>query len=318
MAAPAERRGLRRAAGAARELAVATAGDVKQNRTLRLGAELAYFTLLSLPPGLLVVLGLAGYIGRALGPTVVEQIRARVVDLASGFLTPSTVDGMVRPAVDRLLERGRGDIASIGVVLTFWSASRATAIFMETVRIAYDIPDGRPLVRRRMIAIGITVGGLLATAALLPVLVVGPRAAGAVAQAVGARSIWDEVWRIAYWPVVGATGVVMLATLYHVVAGVRTPWTRDLPGALLAIGLWLAGGVGLRVYAALSFGRDSVYGPLAAPTVVLLWLYLTSVALLLGAEVNAEIEKRWPASPEGRAARAGLPAAAGRDGPAVA
>jgi membrane protein len=100
-------------------------------------------------------------------------------------------------------------------------------------------------------------------------------------------------WRFVYWPIVGLVGVGMLASFFHWAAPWRTPWRRDLPGALLAAVSWLALGAGMRVYTS-RFIEGGVFGPLAAPIAFLLWLYVTALAVLIGAELNAEIEKLWP------------------------
>lgn len=100
-------------------------------------------------------------------------------------------------------------------------------------------------------------------------------------------------WRFVYWPIVGLVGVGMLASFFHWAAPWRTPWRRDLPGALLAAVSWLALGAGMRVYTS-RFIEGGVFGLLAAPIAFLLWLYVTALAVLIGAELNAEIEKLWP------------------------
>jgi membrane protein len=102
------------------------------------------------------------------------------------------------------------------------------------------------------------------------------------------------VMHAAYWPFVVLVSVALIATLYHLSVPVRTPWHRDIPGAMLAMGLWLAGSVGLRWYFELALRHNSTYAAVAAPMAVLLWLYVTALAVLLGAELNAQIDRLWP------------------------
>jgi membrane protein len=136
----------------------------------------------------------------------------------------------------------------------------------------------------------------------IPLLVAGPGFGEQLsAQVIAGGSVVDDVWRVGYWPVAAVIATGLIASLYHVAAPWSTPWRRDLPGAVLAMLLWLAGSAALRVYTTGSAFSDPVFTPLAGPLVLLLWLYVSAFAVLLGAEFNAEIEKMWPTG--GRAPR---------------
>ena len=102
---------------------------------------------------------------------------------------------------------------------------------------------------------------------------------------------------VAYWPVVIIVSIVFLTSLYHVSVPVRTPWRRDLPGAFLALVIWVVGSVLLRVYLDTSVDRNSAYGSLAAPIAILFWLYITALAVLIGAGLNAVVDRTWPIVP---------------------
>jgi membrane protein len=97
-----------------------------------------------------------------------------------------------------------------------------------------------------------------------------------------------------YWPVATLLSLVSLTSLYHISVPVRTPWRRDLPGALLAITIWFIGSYLVRWIISISVGGTSIYGPLATPIILLIWLYVISIAVLIGAALNAAIEKEWP------------------------
>jgi membrane protein len=99
---------------------------------------------------------------------------------------------------------------------------------------------------------------------------------------------------IGYWPFVAVLSLLLLATLYHLAVPVRTPWRRALPGALLALVLWLVGSILLRAWLSWAFRSTATYGPLSAPVAVLVLLYLTALAILIGAELNAQIDRLWP------------------------
>ena len=268
--------------------------DSLDDRVPGLAAEVAFYLLLSLPPLLLVGLGALGYIGDLFGPDVVETIRAGIVDAASAVLTASTVDDIVRPAVDNLLAEGRADVLSVGAILALWSGSRALKVIVQAVTIAYDLEDRRSWWQHRLLGMGLTTAGVLTVAVLLPLLVVGPEAGEALADRFGLARAFEILWQVLYFPFVLAFGLTLLAWVYHIVPPQRTPWRRDMPGAVLAFVIWLAGSFGLRVYATQFVESDSAYSYFGTPLVLLLWIYMTAMALLVGAELNAEIEKMWP------------------------
>lgn len=273
-----------------------TVRDSLEDRVFGLGAEVAFFFLLSFPPALLTILGTLGYVSEVLGSDVGAAMRDQILSVAGSFLNPETVTETIQPLLERLLAQGRADVASIGIVLTLFAASRATTRLIEAVGIAYDEEDERTPWRRRLLSLGMTVGTIVALVVVIPVLVAGPRVLEALSEPLGLSGFIATAWRFLYWPVVALIGVGMLALFYHLSAPLETRWRRDLPGAFVAVALWLVGGLGLRVY--LNFSIESgTYGPLAAPIAILLWMYVTAMAVLIGAEVNAEIEKMWPDRP---------------------
>jgi len=280
--------------GHAGTLALRTVRDSLEDRLPGLAAEVAFYILLSLPPLLLVGLGAVGYIGELFGPETVDAVRQRIIDGASAVLTESTIDDIVRPGINNLLEQGRADILSIGAILALWSGSRALRVIVQAVTIAYDLEDHRTWWQHRLLGLGLTFAGVLTLAILLPLLVVGPSAGASLAERFGLAAVFDLIWRVLYYPVALALGLSLLAWVYHIVSPVRTAWRRDLPGAVLAFVVWVAASTALRFYAVQFVDTDSPYSFFGTPLVMLLWIYVTAVAVLVGAELNAEIEKMWP------------------------
>lgn len=266
--------------------------DTIEDRVPGLAAEIALFTMISLPALILVVLGSLGFVADALGPSGTQELNRIVFDLPGGFLSDQTYASYERLATT-VLSDGRADVISVGALLSLWTGSRATARALETMTIAYDIERPRPGWRRRLLAVGLTAAGLVGAIAVLPLLVLGPRVVEWIAPDAVA-SVTLTVLGALYWPVLAMLAVAGLTTIYHVGVPWKTPWRRDLPGALLAMVLWLAAAAGLRAYLALTTTGDAVFSQLGVPIAVVLWLYVSSIAILLGAELNAEIERMWP------------------------
>lgn len=268
-----------------------TGRETLEDRVPGLAAEVALFTLISLPALLLAVVGSLGFIADALGPDGTAELHRLLLGVPNSFLTGRTYESYQQTVEDMLAQR-RGGVVSIGLVLSIWTGSRAVNRYVETITIAYNVAP-RSAWRRRLLAFGLTVAGLLGAVAILPPLVVGPRLLEWLApEAVAATTI--RTLHLFFWPGVVIFVVAGLATLYHIGVPRWTPWRRDLPGALLAMLLWLAASAALRSYLALSGHNDAVYTRLAVPIAVVLWLYITALAVLLGAEFNAQIEKMWP------------------------
>ncbi len=275
-------------------LGVRTVHDSLEDRLPGLAAEVSFYLLLSLPPLLLVGLGTLSYSGDWFGPDTVSEVERAIIDAASGVLTQSTIDDVIQPAVESLLARGRADILSIGVILALWSGSRALKVIVQAITIAYDLEDRRTWWQHRLLGLGLTITGILMLAIVLPLLIVGPEAGSALADEFGLGRAFDVTWQILYFPVVIVLGLSLLAWVYHVVPPHSTRWRRDIPGAVLAFVVWLTGSYGLRVYATRFIESDSAYSYFGTPLVLMLWIYVTAVALLVGAEFNAEIEKMFP------------------------
>jgi membrane protein len=277
-------------------LVVSTVGTCFRNRVTGLAAEAAFFALLSLPPLLFGLAGSIGYVFDSFSPSQVEDVRRSILEVSSRALTPQTVDAIVRPTLDSVFSGGRFDVISVGFILALWSGSRALNVFVDTITIMYGLGGHRGIVKTRMLSFSLYVMGLLTGVVTIPLVVAGPRL---VDQAVPTR--FDVVNEL-YWPIVVALCICFLATLYHVSVPVRTSWRFNLPGAALTMTIWIFGSYLLRwVLVSTAKGSTSIYGPLSAPIVVMLWLYLLSIAVLIGAAVNAAFDRIWPEKETARA-----------------
>jgi membrane protein len=263
------------------------------DRILGLAAEAGFWQLLSLPSFLLGVLGVIGYFSGHLGPEDIRSLEDAIVRGLKHVIVPSSVDSTIRPALDRILHNGRADVVSIGFVLSLWTGSSAMATFVNTITIAYGLRHKRGAVASRLLALRLYIGFVFVGIVLLPMLVLGPSLITKLAPK-NWRHVMHLVTLIGYWPVVVLISLALLTTLYHLAVPVRTPWRRALPGAMLGITLWVGGSLLLRLWLEWAFRSTATYGPLSAPVAVLFFLYLTALAILLGAELNAEIDRLWP------------------------
>jgi membrane protein len=275
-------------------LASSTTRICLRYRVTGLAAEAGFFALLSLPPLVLGLVASAGYVGRRIGSDVVADMQTRLSDLAGTFLTPNVVQSVIMPTFAEVVKGGRLEIVSLGFVLSLWSGSRAVNVYVDTVSIMYGLGGQRGMVRTRALSFSLYVAALMLGVLLIPLMLVGP---GLISQLVSrwAGGLPSLAWLAGlYWPVVTLFSVAGLTTLYHVATPIKARWRRDLPGSVLALLIWLVASLVLRFTLERSVGGTSIYGPLSAPIVVLIWLYLLALAVLIGAALNASIDALNP------------------------
>jgi membrane protein len=264
-------------------------------RVTGLAGEAAFFALLSLPPLVLGLIGTLGHFRQALGEDTVREIRVWLIARAQTILTPSVVDAVVVPLVDDMLRGGRFEIVSISFIVSLWAGSRALFVYIETISIAYGLAEVRGIIRTRLQAFALYLLGLIIGLVVIPLLVAGPT----LAREAVPSSAW--VVHLFYWPVVVTLSILFLALLYHGSVPVRTAWWREVPGAIVALFMWILGSLIMRLWLSASLSGVSIYGSLAAPVAVLVWLYVTALAVLIGATLNAEIDRLWPSEGTARA-----------------
>jgi membrane protein len=265
-----------------------------QDRILGLSAEAAFWQILSVPPLLIGLLGSLGYLGSIIGSSSVAQIENQLLSATARVLTSSVVDDLVAPTLSDILGSGRLDVVSVGFLLSLWAGSSATATFMNTIVIAYDQRDVRGPIRTRLKALWLFVVGMVMAVLTLPLLVLGRGVlVGLLPQ--DWQSTGTVLVNAVYWPLVLVGLLLALTSFYHVVLPNRLPWRRHLPGTLLAVGFFLVAALLLRAYVADILITALPYGALAAPIGALLFCFFFGMAVLLGAELNATIQARWPA-----------------------
>jgi membrane protein len=192
------------------------------------------------------------------------------------------------PTVTETLQGGRADLLSIGFVISLWSGSRALHVFMDTVSIMYGQTGIRGIIGSRVLSLSLYAGSILFGSVTFPLVLIGPRI----------LSNWlpDQAQFVlaAYWPVVSVLALVGLTGLYHFATPAKSPFVRDMPGAVLAAVILVVASALLRAWAVVAIGGTTLFGPLTAPIIVLIWFYLIALAILIGAAFNAAIRRLWP------------------------
>ena len=251
-----------------------------------LAAALTYYAVLAVFPAAIALLSLLGLVGQ--GDDAVEEVLSIVDDLGGGSLV-----GTIEPTLTELSQSQSAGLALVlGLAGALWSASGFVGAFGRAMNRIYEIGEGRPIWKLRPAMLLLTVVLVVLAAAVLLALVLTGPVALAVGDALGLGSTPVVLWGIAKWPVLLAVVVVIVALLYYATPNVRQPRFRWVSvGAILAILMWTVLTAGFGLYVATIGSYDQTYGALGGMIVFLLWLWLTNLALLFGAELDSELER---------------------------
>jgi len=286
-----------------RAVLVRAAKRAKEDNLTDAAAALAYYAFLAIPSALLIAAGLFGLVA---GPSAIQTMIHHL-----STVLPKEAVTLVDQSLTRLTNSpGTGlALVVVGTVLALWTLSGAMNALMRALNVAYGRRETRGFGRQRLTALGMLLWMLLAFLLSFGLLVLGPHLAGWVGDAAGHRTVVEWVWWAAQWPILIGGLLLAFAGVLSLGPNVDHPrWRFLTPGAVLAVIVWLAAS-GLFSFYASRFGSyNKAWGSLAAVVIMLTWLWLSALALLLGAEVNAESER-------GRELRRGEPATAGLTAP---
>lgn len=261
-----------------------TASEFKEDDITDWAAALTYYGILSLFPGLLVLVSLLGLAGASATQPLIDNL---------GTVAPGPAKEIATGAIEGLQNNGAsGVLAIVGILVALWSASNYVGAFTRASNAIYEIGEGRPFWKLRPLQIGVTIVMVLLLAlCALAVVVTGP-VAEAVGDVVGLGATAVAVWDIAKWPFLALVFMTMLGLLYYAAPNVEHPRFRWItPGAVAAVVLWLVASAGFAFYVANFGSYDKTYGALGGVIVFLTWLWISNIAVLLGAEINAEAER---------------------------
>ncbi|GLW91461.1 YihY/virulence factor BrkB family protein [Actinokineospora globicatena] len=257
-------------------------------------AEAAFWQVLSLPPLLLGLLGSLGFVAEWFGPDVVLAVQADLLDISRKAFSENVVTQIIQPTVADILTVGRGEIVSVGFLISLWAGSSAMSSFVDAITVAHGQYGVRHEVWQRIFALLLYVASLVLLIIGLPVLALGPDLL---------PNLFPESWQptidawigTAYYPVIAILIVLALATLYKLALPRKLPWHRGVPGAIMAMAVFVLSSIGLRLYIGWITTTGYTYGALATPIAFLLFAFFIGLAVVIGAYFNAAIEEVWPA-----------------------
>jgi membrane protein len=273
------------------ELLKRTAKETQADNGFDLAAQLAYYFFLALFPALLFLIALAGVVADA-------GLVTRLVNMMSGAVPPD-VANILRQQLVSISQGGQGGIMTFGVLAALWSSSAGIVALMEALNRAYDVEDARPWWKRRLTAILLTFGVAAFILASFALVLTGPQLADWFAAQFGLGNAFEWAWKILQWPLVFVLVATAFALIYYFAPDVDQDFVFLTPGSVVATTLWLLGSLAFRIYV-VNFGSyNATYGAIGGVVVLLLWLYISGLVVIIGAELSAEIEH---ASEHGKAA----------------
>ena len=268
------------------DLARRTWREVIEDDVLGLAAQLSYYFFLALFPAILFLLAVASFfplsnitddVGRSLGP----------------FVSPQVLE-LIKEQMQRLANNENGGLLTFGVAGALWSSSAALVSIVGALNRAYDIDEGRPWWKVRLVAISLTLGVALIVLVALSLVLVGPTLADKLGQTTGWGAPFEWTWLILQWPLVFALVATGIGLIYYVGPDAEQDWAWITPGAVAATMLWLLVSLLFKVYVANFTDYEGSYGAVGGVIVLMLWFYVSGIAILTGAELNAEIEHAFP------------------------
>jgi membrane protein len=264
-----------------------TVTEFREDNMSDWAAALTYYGLLSLFPALIALVSIVGLVGDPVTTT------KTITDMVTKLGPSSAADTFAGPIKSITSNRGTaGVLFIVGLATALWSASAYVGAFMRAANIVYETPEGRPFWKLRPLQILVTLVMLLLLALVAVALVLTGPVVTAVAGPLGIGSTAVSIWNIAKWPVLLLVAVTMFAVLFYAAPNVKLAGFKWVtPGALLAIVLWLVASAAFAFYAANFGSYDKTYGTLGGLVCLLVWMWITNVALLLGMELNSERER---------------------------
>jgi len=265
-----------------KEILKRTIKESYDDNILGMAAQLAYYFFLALFPALLFLVALASFFP-------VQDLMNSIVGTLAQF-APNEVLDIVRDQLKKIAEGEQGGILTLAFLFTLWSSSAAVVSIIDTLNNAYDIVDSRSIWKVRLIAIALTAGVALFILISFTLVFLGPTLAETLAGRFGLGPAFEWTWKILQWPVVFGLVALAIAIVYYFAPDAEQEWVYLTPGSILATVLWLVASLVFKLYLMYFGDYTEAYGAIGGVIVMMLWFYISGLAILVGAEMNAEIE----------------------------
>jgi membrane protein len=261
-----------------------------------LAAQQAYYFFFALFPALLFIIAIASFFP-------LQSLINDVIAMLSRF-APQAVIEIITSAMGSLSKQNSGGILTFGFLVTVWSSSGAMVSIITTLNAAYDVTETRPWWKTRVVAVVLTIALAFFIVASMFLVIAGPTLAENLAVRMHLGPAFKWTWWVLQWPIVFALVATAIAVVYYYAPDVEQDWVWITPGSIAATLVWLLVSLALKLYYTMVPSANAAYGTIGGIMVLMLWFYFSGLALLLGAELNAEIEQ---ASPYGKEAGERVP-----------
>lgn len=269
-----------------RELVHQVAVHFRIDRVTDQSAQLSYYFFFAIFPLMLAVTALIGFFAEP-----GTFLHTAIADYLSKIL-PGTASGMIETELRQISTRANAGKFSIGLLVAIWSASSGMSAIIDSLNISYEVKKRRPWWRQKLLAIALTLVVSVLLLVSLALVMYGGGFASTLAGRLGFGNFFTMVWDIAQWPILLASLTVAFSLIYYFAPNIkRSHWHWLMPGTVVGVALWVLVSIGLRLYIHFFNNYNVMYGSIGAIILLLLWFYLSGVALLVGAEVNSAIER---------------------------
>ena len=269
------------------EILKRTVSEAFADDILNLAAQQAYYFFFALFPALLALISIASFFP-------IGNLTADVDRALRGVGAPVEMVELVTNQMREISKDNAGGLLTIAFLFALWSSSGAVVSMCSTLNAAYDITEGRPWWKVRLVALGLTVGLAIFILTSMTLLIAGPAIAQKIAESAGLGQAFVWTWNILRWPVIFGLVATAIALLYYFAPDAEQDWVWITPGSVLATLLWVVVSYGLSLYVSNFGSYTETYGVIGGVMVLMLWFYASGIAILMGAELNAEIEHASP------------------------
>jgi membrane protein len=263
------------------DLVKRTFAEVQDDNCVGLAAQLAFYFFLALFPALLFLVALLGYV------PIDDTLTAVLHGLAP--VAPEELLALLRQQVDQLTRGDDAALLTFGILGAIWSSSAAMVAIIDALNRAYDVEERRSWWKRRIVAIALTIALATFIVAALVFVLTGPQVVAWAVHTLGLRPELGWLWQLARWPMMIVLAVLAIDFVYHFAPNLKREWAWLTPGAVLATALWIVSSFGFKLYVARFADFNATHGAIGGVIVVLLWFYVSSFSILIGAEVNGII-----------------------------